>query len=255
MKATRLADLCYSLDINPFYIVLVSVFIYPLFIFIITNMLLEISIWWSLLIVIVLFALASFIFILYFHRNPTRIIDTDENMILSPADGKVVYVKKFHNGNIKSDKHGKIITIEELMKKKQDQVNSGFIIGIEMRLFDVHIIRSPVSGKIFSENHISGNIISMSHPDFELINERETVELESDTGLRIAVIEIASFLARTIKSYVHNVSSIKQGSKIGIIRFGSQVDLVIFSNSLNLLVKKDDRAYAGITKIAEICKK
>ena len=71
-------------------------------------------------------------------------------------------------------------------------------------------------------------------------------------GFQVAVVQIATFLARTVKSFITKKNSVDQGEPIGIIRFGSQVDLVIFSEDVTILVKEHDRVYGGVSKIAEI---
>jgi phosphatidylserine decarboxylase len=91
----------------------------------------------------------------------------------------------------------------------------------------------------------------MGNPRFEYLNERRSILLKADDGFTVAVVQIASFLARTIKNKIGKHDSIRQGEVYGMIRFGSQVDLVIDSADVQILVKKNDRVYAGITRVAE----
>ena len=91
----------------------------------------------------------------------------------------------------------------------------------------------------------------MNNPGFEFINERDTLVLCQNDGLYLAVVQIASFLARTIQSYVVSKNMVDQGERIGMIRFGSQVDVAIFTQDVTLLVEEGDRVYAGMTRIAE----
>jgi phosphatidylserine decarboxylase len=214
------------------------------------------------------FLFCSLLFYLYFHRNPKRDIVTDDHAVLSPADGTIVYIKEIQQGTIvesvKKKNHMKLTELLDI--KDTDTLDAGsssatgYIIGIEMRLFDVHITRAPITGTKLLDHHVSGRIVSMNNPGFEYINDRETVvikqehnEREQSSGLlQIAVVQIATFITRTVKSYVKDKTLIRQGEPLGMIRLGSQVDLVIFSEKVDILVQKHDRVYAGITKIAEI---
>lgn len=262
MKSTRLADLFYKWDINPFYVVTSLVFLIPLISLLFFSVFLRYQLLYSLGFTIIVFLSCSILFYLYFHRNPVRNIPKDDNAILSPADGKVVYVKKIENGEIiESVKKKHHMKLTELLDVNTDSSSSatGFIIGIEMRLFDVHITRSPVTGEKLLDHHVSGKIVPMNNPLFEFINDRETVVLKQKTNqnnnsnsLQVAVVQIATFITRTVKSFVKNKTHIVQGESLGIIRLGSQVDLVIFSKNVDILVEEQDRVYAGITKIAEI---
>lgn len=262
MRSTHLADLFYAWDINPFYVVAVLVFLIPLSSFFLLSFLFQIRILYSIFITILLFFFFSLMFYLYFHRDPQRMILNDENSILSPADGKIVYIKKINNGEIietiKKKNHARLTELLDL-KDKDISIASGYLIGIELRIFDVHITRSPISGTKILDHHTSGRIVSMGNPDFEYINDRETLLLKKEidlnqgsSALHIAVVQIATFITRTVKSLVRDKTLIKQGEKLGMICLGSQVDIAIFSTDVNIIVKEHDRVYAGVTKIAEI---
>jgi len=204
------------------------------------------------------------VFYLYFHRNPKRDIVPDDRAVLSPADGTIVYIKELQQGTIiESVKKKNHMKLTELLDIKETDIGSsslvGYIIGIELRLFDVHITRAPIAGVKLLDHHVSGRIVTMNNPDFEYINDRETVVLRQETPpsngfhpLQIAVVQIATFITRTVKSYVRDKTRIEQGEPLGMIRLGSQVDLVIFSKDVHILVNEHDRVYAGVTKIAEI---
>jgi phosphatidylserine decarboxylase len=211
---------------------------------------------------IIVFLVCSVVFYLYFHRNPKRDIVSDDRAVLSPADGTIVYIKEIQRGTIiESVKQKKRMRLTELLDIKDADSSSaiGYIIGIELRLFDVHVTRAPITGVKLFDHHVSGRIVSMGNPDFEYINDRETVLLQKNdyqtkgtASLRIAVVQIATFLTRTVKSYVREKTRIIQGEPLGMIQLGSQVDLVLYSTDVHILVKEHDRVYAGVTKIAEI---
>lgn len=260
MKSTVLADLFYRLDLNPFYVIASLVFLVPLSTFLVAMVFFDYL--YSLGVMLGVFLCCSLLFYLYFHRNPDRDIRFDENAILSPADGQVVYVKQIKQGEIiESVKNGNRMKLVELLDVTDGQVQakeaSGFIIGIELRLFDVHVTRAPIGGVKVFDHHVSGRIVPMTNPLFEVINDRETVVLQQDDeqndslSLQVAVVQIATFITRTVKSFVREKNQIEQGERIGMIQLGSQVDVVVFSEDVNILVAVGDRVYGGVTKLAE----
>ncbi len=258
MKSTTLADLFYWLGINPFYVVSLLVFLVPLLSFLFFTVVTGFDLLSSVLFTLFVFGGSSLIFYLYFHRNPHREITVDSNVVLSPADGIVVYVKQIkHDEIIESVKKKNHMKLSELLDVTSDQVKNGtgYIIGIELRLFDVHVTRSPISGVKVLDHHVSGRIVPMTHPLFEVINDRETVVLKEEQNsalaLQVAIVQIATFITRTVNSFVRDKKQVKQGARLGMIRLGSQVDVVIYSEHVNILVKEHDRVYAGLTKIAE----
>ena len=260
MKSTVLADLFYRWGINPFYLVSFLVFLVPISSLLFFTLVTGFALITSMVITVVIFVCCSVIFYVYFHRNPERTIHSDAQAVLSPADGKIVYIKKIKQGEIiESVKKKNRMKLVELMDVTDKSVNAaganGYIIGVELQLFDVHVTRAPITGKKVLDHHVSGRIVAMTNPHFEFINDRETVvikEPSSDaSGLQVAVVQIATFITRTVKSFVRDKTEITQGDLLGMIRLGSQVDVVIFSPDINILVKEHDRVYAGMTKVAE----
>ncbi len=265
MKSTKLADYFYKIDINPFYVIAPLVFIVPLSMFLLCFFVVSLNVVNSIFSSFIVFLCCSLIFYLYFHRNPDRKIISDENAVLSPADGKIIYIKKIDNGKIiESIKKKNHMRLTELLDVTGKDVNceTGYIVGIELQLFDIHVTRCPISGKKILDHHVSGRIVSMNNPQFELINDRETVvireEMKGDDNsnflFQIAVVQIATYITRTVRSLIHDKSQLIQGEPMGMIRLGSQVDLILFSSNVNIVVNEGDRVYAGVTKIAEISK-
>jgi hypothetical protein len=116
MRSTRLADRFYKWDINPFYLVAFGVFLYPVMVYLLSFLLLTLSYLHSFLVTVVVFGLSTLVFYLWFHRNPPRQIKRDESMILSPADGTVVYVRRIkENQMIISEKKKNAIALPELV--------------------------------------------------------------------------------------------------------------------------------------------
>ena len=266
MRSTRLADLFYRWDINPLYVIGPLVFLVPISGFLFFTFAVGSTSLLSFLCTVVLFLVCSVVFWLYFHRNPPRDLISDDHGVLSPADGTIVYIKEITQGMIvESVKKNNHMRLSELLGVKDadgagSSLVTGYIIGIEMKLFDVHITRAPMSGRKLFDHHVSGEIVSIKNPGFEYINDRETVVIQQQKNegnpqsglLQIAVVQIATFITRTVRSYVKDKDYIRQGEPLGMIRLGSQVDLVIYSKEVTLLVKEHDRVYAGVTKIAEI---
>jgi phosphatidylserine decarboxylase len=261
MRSTILADLFYKMNVNPFYVIVLFVFLVPFSSLVLFGIMLGFTLVVTVLFTVIVFLCCSILFYAYFHRNPIRKTLVDENAILSPADGKVVYVKEIQKGEIIcSVKKKNRMKLTELLDVSTDQVQTGmvngFIVGIELQLFDVHVTRSPISGEKLFDHHVSGRIVPMTNPLFEYINDRETVVIKQKSSdeansLIVGVVQIATFITRTVKSFVREKTQIDQGEPIGMIRLGSQVDVVLFSSDVNVLVQTGDRVYAGITKIAE----
>ena len=161
-----------------------------------------------------------------FYRDPARTVPSSPNFIVSPADGTIRYIKEINKGTIPfSEKRNKRFKLEELVKTDALE-NSAYLIGIEMSILDVHVNRSPVSGRLTLQKPSKGVFISLRNIESIFTNERVTTII--DTGsFQIAVVQIASRLVRRIVSYLKEGDSIQIGQRMGMIKFGSQVDMVI----------------------------
>ena len=249
-----LANICHELNINPFYVVLVLgialIFGVPL---ILTY--LNVPPFFVVLIWVVILLSSAISFLIYFYRNPERDPPKNENVIVSPADGMIVYIKKIKKGEIPFSIKGKnIIKIDELTKSDEFKDKDGYIIGVEMRLFDVHVNRSPIQGVVKLSRHNPGKFISMTRKEFEIMNESHTTTLEHRRGYRIGVVQIATFLVRGVESYLREGDLVGLGERIGRIKIGSQVDVIIPFTTIKLWAKEGDRVYAGESILAEVTK-
>jgi len=185
-----------------------------------------------------------------FTRDPDRSVPEVDGIVVSPADGVIRYVRPYPRGGFPSCmKKGRAIPLnpEEL----EEWVPEGIIIGIEMNLIDVHVNRSPVSGVLFRQKHITGSFLSLRHPDAPSVNERMVSLIES-AGLKLAVIQIASRCVRRIVPFVHEGDRLTIGQRIGKIVFGSQVDVLLPSGRVDLCVRPGQRMRAGQTILAKI---
>ncbi|MFB3887100.1 MAG: phosphatidylserine decarboxylase family protein [Thermodesulfobacteriota bacterium] len=147
------------------------------------------------------------LFIAFFFRNPKRTAPTLPNVILSPADGKVI-----HLGECDEDRFLK----ERVLK-----------VSIFMSLFDVHINRVPVSGKVIEKSYHPGRFFVASAEKSSLLNEQNAFVLETEDRLKILLIQIAGFVARRIVCYAKAGDTLRMGEIFGLIRFGSRIDLYL----------------------------
>lgn len=183
-----------------------------------------------------------------FHRDPDRVPVVTDGVVVSPADGKVVYVRRPGAGRpLFAHKRGRRIDISDVLPEGR----SFRQVGIGMNLLDVHVNRAPVAGKVTRTAHLGGEFLSLKRPEAVYRNERVVTVIEHD-GQAVGVVMIASRLVRRIDSYVRKGQNVALGERIGMIRFGSQVDVVIPDNpGLNVLVQPGDEVKAGVSVIAE----
>ncbi len=187
---------------------------------------------------------------LRFFRTPRRKIAANPDIIISPADGNIIYIRRVEKGEIPEAIKGNVISrLEELTKTPLLDEN-GWLIGINMTPFDVHKNCSPISGVISLNQHFKGGFLSLKDKHSITENERNTYVIQGSKIL-VGVIQIASRLVRRIDSYVNQGDYVEQGEWIGIIRFGSQVDLIL-PGGCKILVREGEQIYARSTIIAEI---
>lgn len=187
-----------------------------------------------------------------FWRIPQRIIKASKNEIVSPADGRVIYIVEVDAGEIPVSIKGNIYSkLEELIKT--DILESPYwLIGINMTPFDVHKNCAPIDGKIILNQHFKGSFYSLKDKKSLKENERNTYVIQGE-NLKVGIVQIASRLVRRIDSYKKVGEGVRQGEWLGMIRFGSQVDIIL-PVRCNISVKIDQQVYAGTTIIAKLSK-
>ena len=148
------------------------------------------------------------LFIVYFFRDPKRIIPVDD-LIVSPADGLITYI-----GECNSPEESGIN--QKLLK-----------ISIFLNIFNVHVNRVPTYGHVKKINYISGKFFSATLDKSSLENERNIIVIEKNNTDLIIVTQIAGLIARRIVCSLKNNEKILQGDRMGIIKFGSRVDLYL----------------------------
>jgi len=168
----------------------------------------------------------------YFFRDPERFPINDENYLVSPADGLVLQVQD-SDGPKELNMEGKKFTK----------------VSIFMNVFDCHVNRTPCSGKLTEMVYKRGMFLNASLDKASEDNERKYYKITNSAGEDVIVVQIAGLIARRIVSEVSENSELKQGEKIGMIRFGSRAD--IYFNNYTPLVKINQRTIAGETLIAK----
>jgi len=199
-------------------------------------------------VILMLFVL---LFLYRFFRNPKRDIPGGPDEIVSSADGRIIYIKELEKGQMPvTVKKMRIANISEITKTDLLQ-QPCYLIGIAMTLFDVHINRSPIDGRVTFIRHTPGTAIGLNTPSSTLTNERNTVVIDREDGVRAGIVQIA---ARGVSRCIINAAvgdKISRGEIIGKIRWGSQLDMIIPRNS-EILVREGEQVYAGTTIIARL---
>ena len=168
------------------------------------------------------------LFITFFFRDPRREVPQGKNIVISPADGKIVAIKDIHEN--------------DYLKQDVKQIS------IFLSIFDVHVNRVPVSGKIESIKYNPGKFHIAALPKASLENEH-TAMIISDGNTKILVKQIAGFIARRIVCNVKPGDVIKKGERYGLICFGSRVDIFLPPDA-EIKVKMGDKVKGGINIIA-----
>ena len=180
---------------------------------------------WTIPTVVLLLLL---LFMVNFFRDPNHTMPMGDNLFISPADGKVVRAEMTEDGHQRVD--------------------------IFMNVFDVHVNRAPMAGRISAMDYTPGKFINASFDHASEENERNRFEMECDNGSKIAFTQISGLVARRIVSYVKVGDQMAAGERIGMIRFGSRVNCEIPAD-YTLIVRVGDKVNAGLSIIARQHKK
>jgi phosphatidylserine decarboxylase len=199
------------------------------------------------------FCLFVILFLYRFFRNPVRKITSDPDEFVSPADGRVIYIKELEKAQIPvTVKKHRLAGIEEITKTGILE-QPCYLIGIAMTLFDVHMNRAPISGKVILVKHTPGVFLGLNTPESTIVNERNTIVIQREDGIMTGVVQIAARHIRRCIISVKEGETVAHGSIIGRIRWGSQADLIIPRNC-EINVREGDQVYAGKTVIAKLLK-
>ena len=170
------------------------------------------------------------LWVAYFFRDPERTGERGEQLVVAPADGKIVMITE--------------VDEPAYLKARATRVS------IFMNVFDVHVNRYPISGTVAFVQYTSGKFVNAAYESASLENEQMSVGIESG-GRRVLVRQIAGLIARRIANYAKEGARIEQGERMGLIRFGSRVDVFVPVGS-QLRVRVGDRTVAGVTVLAQL---
>ena len=170
------------------------------------------------------------IWVAYFFRDPERTGERGESLVISPADGRVI----------------EIVEVDEPAFLKGRAIR----ISVFMNVFNVHVNRYPVSGRVAYVHYNPGKFMNAAAEKASLDNEQMSVGVQTPTH-RVLFRQIAGLIARRIVTYSREGDDAEQGARMGLIRFGSRVDVFIPVGSA-VRAKLGDRPVAGTTVLAEL---
>ena len=171
------------------------------------------------------------VWVYYFFRDPERYSINDDSYLVSPADGLITDI---------SERSGP----EELRLENTSYTR----VSVFMNVFNCHVNRIPSSGKVEEIYYKPGKFLNASLDKASEENERNYFKIKLDNGEEIIIVQIAGLIARRIVCEVEQGQNLKQGERIGMIRFGSRVD--IFFKNKKVLAKLGQNVVAGESLIA-----
>ena len=178
------------------------------------------------------------IWVASFFRDPVRTTPRGDNLIVAPADGLITMIAK-------------VPPPPEL--RGADALDDGDYtrVSIFMSVFDVHINRAPISGRVKRIVYVPGKFLNADLDKASEDNERQYLLIENSDGVRIGFTQIAGFVARRILAFVREGDAVDAGQRIGLIRFGSRVDVYLPAGT-GPRVLLGQRSIAGETVLGEI---
>jgi phosphatidylserine decarboxylase len=167
-------------------------------------------------------AVLLILFSMYFFRDPDREIPGEPRAIVAPADGKIVAIR---------------------------EQNGEKMVAIFLSVFDVHVQRAPISGKVTKISYHRGKFLNALTEKAAEVNENQVIELEADDGFRVRVRQIAGLIARRIVKWCEEGDQLDKGARIGMIRYGSRVEIFMPAR-VEIVAKLGEHATGGETIIA-----
>ena len=174
------------------------------------------------------------VFIAYFFRDPARVTPLREGLVIAPGDGRICAIERVRSP-------------VELGLGDSERVR----ISIFLSLFDVHINRAPVAGRVTRSVYVPGSFLNAARDKSSEENERRATVIVTPSGAEIVVVQIAGVIARRIVTFIGEGDSVGVGQRFGLIRFGSRVDLYLPPGRA-ALVCVGQRAVGGETVLADL---
>ena len=179
-------------------------------------------------------ALLLAVYIAYFFRDPRRVTPLREGLVISPADGRVSSIER-------------MMPPAELGLGSDERLR----ISIFLSVFDVHINRAPVAGRITKSIYVPGAFMNAALDKASDENERRSIVISTAGGQDVACVQIAGLIARRIVTFAKEGATVGTGERFGLIRFGSRVD-VFLPPGHGCLVAVGQRAVGGETVLADL---
>jgi len=169
------------------------------------------------------------LFVIFFFRDPERSVPEDENLIVSPADGKLIQIRE--------------IPADDTLGCP------GIQLSVFMSLFNVHVNRMPFKGKILKRTYYHGKFLPAYREKSSLLNEQTSLLIDTKGG-PVRMTQIAGRIARRIVCWAEEGNTIDKGVRFGLIRFGSRVDLFLPRENTTIAARIGDRVKAGESILA-----
>ena len=170
------------------------------------------------------------LFVLQFFRDPARDVPQMPNIVLAPADGRVIVVER---------------TQDPYLNREAQKIS------IFMNVFNVHSNRSPVDGEVLQRWYNPGKFINADLDKASTENERNALHIRTTDGQDVTCVQVAGLIARRILCYVEGGTPLKRGQRYGFIRFGSRVDLYL-PTDVRVKVVIGEKVSASSTILAEL---
>ena len=187
------------------------------------SLLVHAAFWWVLIVPALLW-----LEVIYFFRDPERVIPTDSAALLSPADGTITHIGEIEDPTFPGGR--------------------AFRISIFLSIFNVHVNRIPRSGRVVAVGYIPGAFLDARHPECAVRNEQLWIDLEEPSGRLVRIKQISGAIARRIVCWLRLGEEVKAGERFGMIKFGSRTEVLLpVGEKIEVLVKVGDKVRGGAT--------
>lgn len=178
------------------------------------------------------------LFCVYFFRDPNRVVPQRQGLVVSPADGHVTSV-------------GPASPPRELSGSQAAKDTKVMRVSIFLSVFDVHMNRVPLAGKILESHYVPGKFLNAALDKASEDNERQIVLMQSEDGRELTFVQIAGLIARRIICNLEEGQRVETGERYGLIRFGSRMDVYLPEGTMPL-VAPGQKMVGGETVIADL---